>query len=319
VPTEPPETELDLLVSARTPIADGVILLTLKSANGGSLPPWEPGAHIDFILRPDMIRQYSLCGISDSSTEWEVAVQLESSGRGGSQYIFDNVHPGVTVVVRGPRNHFPLRQSSRYIFVAGGIGVTPLRAMLRTVIERGNEWSLLYGGRSTSTMGFADELYARDPARVILHPQDQYGMLDLEAAIGSPQLDTLVYCCGPEPLLRAVEEIGARWPSGMIRIERFSARNDNSADSHPFEVTLARSGVTLRVPSGRSILDVAREAGVFVPSSCAEGTCGTCETGVLEGVPDHRDAVLDEAERASNEVMMICVSRSLSPGLVLDL
>jgi ferredoxin-NADP reductase len=226
---------------------------------------------------------------------------------------------GDRVHVRGPRNNFPLVGSPRYLFVAGGIGITPLLPMIRAAEAAGADWRLVYGGRRRASMAFLDEL-AGYGDRVSVRPQDETGLLDLDALLGTPQPDTLVYCCGPEPLLAAVEQRCAGWPRGALHVERFAPRPQaEPARAVAFDVVLAQSGRTLTVPPDRSILSVLEQAGVGVLSSCAEGTCGTCETTVLEGVPEHRDSVLDEQERERNDCMMICVSRACSDRLVLDL
>jgi ferredoxin len=191
--------------------------------------------------------------------------------------------------------------------------------MIRAAEAAGADWQLVYGGRRRASMAFLDEL-AQHGDRVSVRPQDETGLLDLDALLGTPQSDTLVYCCGPEPLLAAVEQRCAGWPRGALHVERFAPRPQaEPVRAEAFDVVLAQSGRTLTVPTDRSILSVLDEAGVGVLSSCAEGTCGTCETTVLDGVPDHRDSVLDDEDRKRNDCMMICVSRSCSERLVLDL
>jgi ferredoxin-NADP reductase len=224
------------------------------------------------------------------------------------------------VRVRGPRNHFPLVPSPRYQFIAGGIGITPLLPMIAEAEAAGAEWTLVYGGRSRSSMAFGDELAAYGE-RVVFHPEDEAGMLDLATLLDTPRPDTLVDCCGPEGLLGAVEQRCSAWPPGSLHIERFSARQTSAPEGgeRSFEVALARSGTMLTVPSDRSVFEVVQEAGVSVLGSCLEGICGTCETVVLAGDVDHRDSILDEAEQAKNESMMICVSRCRSDRLTLDL
>jgi ferredoxin-NADP reductase len=249
-----------------------------------------------------------------------VGVLRAPDSRGGSEQVHDILAPGSIVRVRGPRNHFPLVASPRYLFLAGGIGITPLLPMIAEADASGADWRLLYGGRERASMGFLEEL-ALYGDRVKIVPQDEEGMLDLESVLGTPQPNTLVYCCGPEGLLGAVEKFCEKWPPGSLHLERFSAKPQEpaaEADS-AFELVLQRSGVTLEVPPDKSVLTVIREAGVSVLASCLEGVCGTCETEVIEGDVDHRDSVLNEEERASNEYMMVCVSRCRSPRLVLDL
>jgi ferredoxin-NADP reductase len=314
------EHEADLVVQEAETVADGVVALTLADPNGAELPPWTPGAHIDFVLTDDLVRQYSLCSSPSKPNVWRVGVLRDPNSRGGSEKVHIALAAGSIVRVRGPRNHFPLVASGRYLFVAGGIGITPMLPMLAEASAAGSDWRLLYGGRERASMAFLDEL-AQYGGRVTIVPQDEEGMLDLESVLGTPQSDTLVYCCGPEGLLHAVEKFCEKWPSGALHIERFSAKPQEptaQVDSS-FELVLQRSGLTVQVPPDKSVLTVIREAGVSVLASCLEGICGTCETEVIDGDVDHRDSVLNEEERASNEYMMVCVSRCRSPQLTLDL
>ena len=314
------EHEADLVVQEAETVADGVVVLTLADPNGAELPPWTPGAHIDFVLTDDLVRQYSLCSSPSKPNVWRVGVLRDPNSRGGSEKVHIALTAGSMVRVRGPRNHFPLVASGRYLFVAGGIGITPMLPMIAEANAAGSDWRLLYGGRERASMAFLDEL-AQYGGRVTIVPQDEEGMLDLESVLGTPQSDTLVYCCGPEGLLRAVEKFCEKWPSGTLHIERFTAKPQEptgEVDSS-FELVLQRSGLTVQVPPDKSVLTVIREAGVSVLASCLEGICGTCETEVIDGDVDHRDSVLNEEERASNEYMMVCVSRCRSPRLTLDL
>jgi ferredoxin-NADP reductase len=248
-----------------------------------------------------------------------VGVLREPESRGTSSHVHERLRPGDVVRVRGPRNNFPLVDSPRYLFIAGGIGITPILPMIRAAEAAGADWRLVYGGRQRASMAFLDEL-AQYGERVSVRPQDETGLLDLDGLLGTPEAETRVYCCGPEPLLAAVEQRCATWPAGALHVERFSARPQTEpARAEAFEVVLERSELTLTVPPDRSILSVVEEAGVGVLSSCTEGTCGSCETAVLGGVPDHRDSVLGPDEREANDCMMICVSRARTDRLVLDL
>ncbi len=308
-----------LQVLARHEAAEGVVVLTLAGAGSAELPPWQPGAHIDLVLDNGLTRQYSLCGDPDDRRSYRVGVLREPAGRGGSAHVHDRLQVGATVGVRGPRNHFRLEPSARYLFLAGGIGVTPIRAMVEQAERAGADWTLVYGGRSASSMAFLDELAAYGDEKVTLWPQDTRGLLDLDGLLGTPRTDTLVYVCGPGALLDAVEERCATWPSGALHLERFSAKDLTEPVLHEsFEVELARSGGVLEVPTDRSVVEVLQEAGVPVLTSCSEGKCGTCEVGVLGGLPDHRDSLLSAAEQARNDRMMVCVSRSTTRRLVLD-
>ncbi|MEW9528702.1 2Fe-2S iron-sulfur cluster-binding protein [Microbispora sp. NPDC049125] len=314
------EPEFDLKVAVKRPIAEGVVLLSLVRPGGDPLPAWTPGAHVDLLLAPGLVRQYSLCGDPRDRSVFQVAVLREAAGRGGSEHVHDRLAEGDTLRARGPRNRFALVDSPRYLFIAGGIGVTPILPMIAEADARGADWRLVYGGRTRASMAFADQLARDHPGRVELCPQDETGLLDLDLLLGVPRTDTVVYCCGPEPLLVAAGERCASWPEGALRVERFvPAAKDDDEPSAAFEVELTLTGTTLTVPPDRSILEVVEEAGVPVLSSCREGTCGTCETTVLDGVPDHRDFLLTEEERAAGDIMFICVSRARSPRLVLEI
>lgn len=310
---------IPLMVASRQLIAEDVMLLRLREQHGATLPDWTPGAHIDLFLAPGLIRQYSLTGTPEGGTCWEVAVHLVRDGR-GSRLVHENLVPGATVGARGPRNNFPLVVSQRYLFVAGGIGITPMLPMVASAQAAGAQWELHYGGRRRRCMAFVEYL-ERFGDKVRLCPQDETGLLDLTNILAAPRTDTAIYCCGPPGLLNAVEERCASWPAGSLHVENFSPRPplEPASPSRAFEVVLARSGRTLYVPEGRSILDVVEEAGMSPPASCTEGVCGTCETAVLSGRPDHRDSVLTVQERADDETMMICVSRSHTPRLTLDM
>ncbi|MER5834547.1 PDR/VanB family oxidoreductase [Streptomyces sp. NPDC002130] len=319
-----PPAGTTLVVARRTLAADGVVSLTLRRPDGGMLPAWTPGAHIDVLLGSgdgdgDLIRQYSLCGDPADREAWQIAVLREPRGRGGSAYVHDHLREGAAVRVRGPRNNFPLRPAARHLFIAGGVGITPIIPMVEAADAAGWDWRLLYGGRTRTSMAFLDRL-APYEGRVLVRPQDEFGLLDLAAHLGVPEEGTLVHACGPEPLLRAVQEQCADWPPGTLGVERFApAATALTGPAAAFELELARSGLTLTVPPDRSVLETVEEAGVAVEFSCREGTCGTCETDVLDGEPDHRDSLLTEDERAAGDTMLICVSRSCGPRLVLDL
>lgn len=314
------EVETELTVRRRETVADGVVTLTLGAPDGSELPDWTPGAHIDLIMPDGLTRQYSLCGRTSDRSEWVVGVLLDPDSRGGSKFVHEQLGEGATIRVRGPRNHFALVSAPRYQFIAGGIGITPIRAMIEAAEARGAEWELLYGGRKRASMAFVEELSGYGE-RVSLHPSDQQGRMPLADVLGEPRDDTLVYCCGPESLLDAVEEGCRSWPEGSLHIERFSAKAveppPDSLDA--FEVECQRSGVTVNVTGDQSIYQALEGAGIDVLGSCMEGVCGTCECEVVAGEPEHRDSVLSEAERARNEVVMICVSRSRSERLVLDI
>ncbi|OXR41909.1 PDR/VanB family oxidoreductase [Nocardia cerradoensis] len=299
--------------------AVGVVAVTLADPDGGPVPAWEPGAHIDLVLG-DMTRQYSLCGDPSDRESLTVAVLLEPEGRGGSAYVHDKLEVGDVITIAGPRNAFGLSEAASYLFIAGGIGITPLLPMLRSVDARGVPWRLLYGGRTRTSMAFADDLAAAHPDRVDVRPQDECGLLDLDTALDGLGLGGAVYCCGPEPLLRAVETACGARDHLTLHVERFAPKAaDPNAASDSFEVELARTGAVVTVGADESVLAALERSGVDAEFSCREGTCGTCEVAVLRGRPDHRDSVLTEDEQAADDAMMICVSRSHTPRLVIDL
>jgi ferredoxin-NADP reductase len=314
------EVDLTLRVDRRTTGAEGVVVLDLRSPDGTELPAWAAGAHLDLRLPGGLTRQYSLCGDAADRSVWRIAVLREPESRGGSAHVHDALVEGADVEVRGPRNHFPLVPAPGYVFIAGGIGITPILPMIDAADAAGADWELHYGGRSRRSMAFLESLEEATGQRVTLHPQDEVGLIDLESLLGTPRPGTLVYCCGPEPLLVAVEQRCAGWPEGSLHLERFAPKDVGEpvlADA--FEVELSLSGLSLTVPPEKSVLQVVEEAGIGVLSSCTEGTCGTCETTVLSGEVDHRDSLLTPAEQAANDTMFICVSRAACPRLVLEL
>lgn len=300
--------------------ARDVIAITLAAADGHRLPEWTPGSHVDVDFGNDVIRQYSLCGDIDSPT-WTIAVLLEQQGRGGS-VLAHQLAVGDSVRVRGPRNNFALETADRHVFIAGGIGITPIIPMIRQVYEQGGEWSLHYGGRSRESMAFAEDLTRAYGGNVTVYPEDEVGRLDCPGIIADVRPGTLVFCCGPPGLLAAAEEAAATLPPNSFRVERFSADGQAAirADDVAFEVGCTISGVEVTVGPDESILDaLERAGGVVVASSCREGTCGSCETTVVSGVPDHRDSVLTADERAAGDVIMPCISRARCPRLELEL
>ncbi|WP_223246616.1 PDR/VanB family oxidoreductase [Curtobacterium sp. ER1/6] len=306
-------------VAARRTVATDVVALDLAPLDGSTLPEWEPGAHVDLEVAPGTERQYSLV-TTTAEGHWRIAVLRESDGRGGSVAVHDDLAVGDEVVVAGPRNHFGFDPTRPAVFVAGGIGITPLSAMIDAAERAGTPWELHYAGRSRSRMAFVDDLVAAHPERVVVAAADEHPRLNVVGLLAEPR-DAVVYCCGPRGLMDAVESAAAHWPAGSVRVERFEPAADVDAPGEAFEVELAVTGVTVVVPADRTLLEVAEEAGAFVLSSCREGTCGTCETPVLEGAVEHRDTVLSPEEQADDRTMMVCVSRARRgcPRLVLEL
>jgi ferredoxin-NADP reductase len=325
------ETTREVRVTQARWEADGVVSLTLRATDGTALPPWTPGAHIDLVLPSGLIRQYSLCGVADSP-EYTVAVLREQAGRGGSAEIHDSAMVGRTVRINGPRNRFELEPAERYVFVAGGIGITPMLAMIHDVVARGLPWELHYGGRRAYTLAFTAQLWElaeRSGGRVHLRSDDVDGPLPLAEIVASVPDGAMLYACGPPGMLTALAETVERErPALPLRFERFAAAPTDPAElgsaadgegDSPFEVELAQTGETVTVQPGESILDAVRAKRPDVLSSCEEGFCGTCETKVLDGRPIHRDTILSNKEREKNTSMMICVGSCASARLVLDL
>lgn len=303
---------MKLVVSERRAEAERVFSLRLRRPDGSALPHWTPGAHVD-IRVGDFVRQYSLCGAVEDAREWRLGILHELAGRGGSDHIAQSITMGSAFEVSEPRNNFALLASDNYLFLAGGIGITPLLPMLEQAERSGSRWKLVYGGRSRGSMAFLDEL-AQYGDRVLVVPQDESGLIDIVGALDAAGQRTLVYACGPEPMLAAVEAAMTDWPRGSLHVERFqNAEEAHVAGDTAFEVEFVASGVTATVPAGSSILEVAESLGLPVFSSCQEGTCGTCVTPLLEGTVDHRDALLSADERARQDSLCICVSRA-APG-----
>ncbi|MFE0521989.1 PDR/VanB family oxidoreductase [Streptomyces sp. NPDC058954] len=295
----PRSRALRLLVASHETVAEGVVQLRLE---GEDLPRWEPGAHLDLVLPSGLVRQYSLCGDPEDTSSYTVATRLVADGRGGSREVHEQLAEGMELEVRGPRNRFPLVEAPSYVFVAGGIGITPILPMLRALPE-GTEWRLLYCGRSRESMPYVEDVEKLGADRVTVAT----GVPDLDA-LRVPE-DAVVYCCGPEGLMAAVAERFER-----VHLERFTPRTSGGA---AFEVELRRSGRTLTVPADSSVLAAVRAELPDTLYSCEQGFCGTCQQRVLEGEVEHRDELLTDAER--DDSMLICISRARSDRLVLDM
>lgn len=319
----PNDADLTLSIERLAFETPDVLVLELAGPDHVVLPAWSPGAHIDLVLGSGKVRQYSLCGDPADPTHYRIAIFRETGGRGGSAELHAAAITGFAIPTRGPRNHFELVEAPRYLFLAGGIGITPILPMIRATERAGRPWRLVYGGRSRATMGFLAEIAERQGGDVTLLPQDECGLPDLDALLGAVEPDTAIYACGPSGMLKALEIAANRYGlSGALHIERFSAdapNSDGEARARPFDVELRNSCLVLHVPADRSLGSVLQEADIPVTFSCQEGYCGSCETRVLDGVPDHRDTILNDQERNESRTMMVCVGRAFSPRLVLDL
>ncbi|MFE0748984.1 PDR/VanB family oxidoreductase [Gordonia sp. NPDC058843] len=291
----------------------------LAPDGGAALPPWSAGSHVDLHTPAGPVRQYSLCSSTDDTRTYRIAIERRADSRGGSVSAHDDIDVGAEVTISLPRNHFALTRALGYVFVAGGIGITPVLALVEQAHRSGRPWRLVYVGRSRAEMAFVDEIESGYPGLVTVHESGRSGRLDLGEELAGLARGTAVYACGPPSMLDAVARVCEPQPAVDSFAEQFTATTATSADNSEFELSLAFSGVTVRVPKDRTILDVLDGRGVVAPSSCREGVCGTCETGVVSGEVDHRDSILSSAERSENESMMICVSRCTSGRLVLEL
>jgi ferredoxin-NADP reductase len=307
-----------LVLRSKRCVAVGVVTLEFIHPDRHPLPAWEPGAHVDLVLNDGRRRQYSLCGAPTNRTTYRLGVRRGSDPYGVSTTIHDTLEPGDIVTVRGPRNHFRLEPAQRYLFVAGGIGITPILPMLAAADRAGSQWRLLYTGRSMESMPFLDELRSYGD-RIHVQPSRSRGRIAPSAIAAAAASGALVYCCGPEELLQTAEAYD-EGSGRVVRTERFRRSAEPlGQEDQPVEVVLARSGRVIAVPAGTSILDALLEAGVDALSDCRQGLCGACEVPVLNGEIDHRDHVLTPRERLRGKSMTICVSRARSRRLVLDL
>jgi len=296
------------------------VSIRLVSPDGRALPRWSPGSHIDVECgHTGISRQYSLCGDPADTGAFEIAVLREPESRGGSAWIHASLHAGDKLKVRGPRNHFRLDETCRRaIFIAGGIGVTPVSAMARRAKELGVDYTFHYCGRSRASMAMIDELRALHGDRVRIHAADEGQRADLAQVLGAPDANTQIYACGPARMVEALEALCATWPEDSLRVEHFSSKLGTLDPSReqPFTVELKDSGLTLEVPPDQTLLATLRAANIDVQSDCEEGLCGSCEVRVLAGEIDHRDVVLTRGEREANNRMMACCSRAAKGGKI---
>ncbi len=305
--------------------AEGIKSFELSPVDATPLPAFTAGAHVDLYLQNDLTRSYSLINPQGELHRYVVAINRDEASRGGSVFIHDSLRVGSELIVGAPRNNFPLVEDAGHIvFIAGGIGITPLWCMIQRLEAIGQPWTLYYSARNRKNAAFLGallQLAEKHKGRVHLNFDREPGgrMLDLAAIVATQPADAHFYCCGPVPMLEAFERACAERPAENVHVEYFSAKADAAADIGGFEVVLAKSGRRLAVPVGESILNTLLENDIDAPYSCTEGVCGACKTSVIEGVPDHRDHVLTEAEQQTNQLVMICCSGSRTPSLVIDL
>lgn len=318
-PLEPPF--FPVLVVRKSEIARDTHWFELRHPEGLQLPPFTPGTHLTVEVPGGPRRNYSLCGDPATAAAYEIAVRRDALGRGGSIGMADGVREGDVLQVSAPRNNFELHpRAPSFLFIAGGIGITPILSMLRHLgKEQRRQFRLIYCTRDADSTAFLQQLSAPQFAgQVEMHHDhgDLDRSFDFWPVFEKPG-NAHVYCCGPKGLMEAVADMSGHWPSGTIHFESFGVAAGTDAANTAFTVRLERSGISVPVAAGESILEAVRARGVRVPSSCESGTCGSCRTALLAGEPEHRDMVLIDEERATQ--VMVCVSRARSAELVLDL
>jgi vanillate O-demethylase ferredoxin subunit len=297
-----------------------ISLLEFHGYDGSALPPFTAGSHIDLHLPCGMVRSYSLVNCPGESHRYLIGVKNEPDGRGGSRFIHEQLRPGDQIEIDEPRNNFMLCENApRAVLIAGGIGVTPFASMVPRLEQLGQPWELHYAARSPCSAGFVRHLAPYGPkVKFYYSAGANAARIDIDRLVAEVPRDTHVYCCGPRGMLSAFEAATAELPSAQVHLEFFGNAGGVAKDG-AFDVRLARSGQTITIRSGETILDALLKRGIDAPYSCLEGVCSSCETRVLSGIPDHRDLILSREERNANDRMLICCSRSKSDTLVLDI
>jgi tetrachlorobenzoquinone reductase len=296
----------------------GINSYEFSPLDGAPLPLFSAGAHVDLHLPNGLVRQYSLCNAQNERHRYVVGVKRDLNSRGGSRFVHDELRVGTAMQVGAPRNHFALHEEAEYsVLIAGGIGITPMVCMAHRLRELAGSWELHYSVRQREEAAFLEVLEG-DAFRLHVDAEHGGAPLPLAAIVAAAPAHAHLYCCGPAPMLDAFESATRDRPAALVHLERFTPEQP-AAIGGGFTVKLARTGGSVYVAPGHSILDALRSAGLQVPASCEQGICGTCETRVLGGTPDHRDSLLSDEEKAANNVMMVCCSGSKEDVLVLDL
>ena len=304
--------------------AASIVSFELRLPNGSELPAFTAGAHIDVQLPGGLTRSYSLVNPQGERHRYVIAVNRDAASRGGSRFMHETLKVGAMLAVSIPRNNFRLVEDApASVFIAGGVGITPILCMVERLTALQRPWTLHYCARTRQSAAFLDRLHELRSANAgAVHLNFDHGsvsnMLNIESVVDAAPAGAHLYCCGPIPMLEAFEKVCGKLPPQQAHVEYFAAKEQPAAQGG-FVVELARSGKVVPVPRGMTILDALLEAGVDAPYSCMEGVCATCETRVIAGIPDHKDLVLTKEEHASNQVMMICCSGSKTEKLVLDL
>ncbi|WGT52627.1 PDR/VanB family oxidoreductase [Thioclava nitratireducens] len=310
--------QFKMRVEKRRALTPGITEFTLAPVDDVDLPSFDAGAHITVETPSGAMRRYSLVNDGSDPDTYVIAVKREPESRGGSVSMHEEATEGYELTIEAPENDFPLTDVSKYLLIAGGIGITPIYAMARQLASKGKELRIIYCSRSAEESAYLEELNEAFDGRIIVHhddgnPENSYDFWD---DFLTPRA-THVFCCGPKPFMEEIKAVSGHWPEGRIHFEDFKPVDVVREDDEPFEIELKKSGKTLTVPDDRSILETLRDAGFETVSSCESGTCGTCKTRLVSGDVDHRDMVLMDEEK--EDFIMICVSRAKSGRLVLDL
>lgn len=318
-------SSISVKVAKKTHEAEGILTFELEALQGQPLPAFSAGAHIDVHIKPDLVRQYSLCNHLQERDRYVIGVLRDAHSRGGSRAMHEELHEGDILTISEPRNHFPLaHEARRSLLFAGGIGVTPLLCMAERLAQTGADFEMHYCTRSLAHTAFSQRIrQSTFAARVHFHfddgPTEQN--LNLPSLVAPPADGIHIYICGPtgfiDHVLNSFKAQG--WPNEQLHIEYFAAQEITAEGNTNFVVKIASTGKSYEVPPDKSIVDALAEHGIQIPVSCEQGVCGTCLTRVLEGTPDHRDLLLTDAERARNDQLTPCCSRAKSSLLVLDL
>lgn len=318
------QNPLRVRVLGKAQEAQDIASFELVATDGGPLPPFSAGSHIDVEVRPGLVRQYSLCNDASERHRYIIAVLHDPQSRGGSRAIHDEVDVGDILSISTPRNHFPLVPAARYLLLAGGIGITPILCMAERLARTGAEFTMHYCTRSPERTAFKDRISGAAFAdRVHFHfdSSTEGTRFDLGATIRAATTDTHLYVCGPSGFIDFVTDTARAngWADERVHLEYFGAAAVDQSGDRPFDIRVASTGLSYTVPVGKSVLQILHEHGIDVPVSCEQGVCGTCVTRVLEGKPDHRDQYFTDEERAVNDQFTPCCSRACTPLLVLDL
>lgn len=317
----------DIRVRVRTMhlLAEGTLALTLESCDETPLPPAAPGSHVDLKLSPNLVRSYSVVEDAHGSGRYEVAVARDAASRGGSRHVHEQLRVGDVLALSAPRNLFPLVEHAEdSVLIAGGIGITPIWAMVKRLEALAKRWTLFYAARSRRQAAYLTEIEALASASVVgtlvtrFDDEHDEAPADLAPWIAAAPPEAHLYCCGPQPMLAAYERLTVDRDPATVHLERFAVPA-GTAPQGDFQIHLARSGVTLSVPPGQSVLDVLLDQGIHAQYGCMQGVCGACEVTVLEGEPDHRDTLLPAEIRETQRTMLICCSRARSASLTLDI